>query len=69
MVLPPNSPQPEVNEAKNPDEIDQEIITYPNPSLAPSEQSEQTWPIHTWWQSTRQHLQNILPLEYLKKSS
>ncbi|WP_228024296.1 GTPase family protein, partial [Synechocystis salina] len=67
MVLPPNSPQPEVNEAKNLDEIDQEIITHPNHPLAPSDQAEQTWPIHTWWQNTRQHLQNLLPLEYWKK--
>lgn len=67
MVLPPNSPQPEVNEAENPDEIDQEIIISANPSLPPSDQPERTWPIHAWWQGTRRHLQNLLPLAYWKK--
>ena len=67
MVLPPDSPQTEVNEAENSNEIDREIITHANPSLAPSEQSEQTSSIHTWWQGTRHHLQNLLPLAEWKK--
>ncbi|AIE75445.1 hypothetical protein D082_29170 [Synechocystis sp. PCC 6714] len=67
MVSPSNSPQPQVNEAENANDIKPELVepVDPTPLTSPFGSTPKT--LQVWWQSTRQHLEKFFPLGNLSK--